>query len=170
MLFILVLGADIKRSNSSSNKFIPGPILQSRLDMVHQLFRNPSEQKIIVSGTRIQVSAMVDHLLSKGIATTNIIKESYSNNVIESINNVIQILHIRGALYSKNNELVVVTSDYHMPRTKLVVNHYLNDLHLNVTFKETNTPVDSLTLMDFLDKESKCIDQLEVAIADLEEF
>jgi uncharacterized SAM-binding protein YcdF (DUF218 family) len=180
MRYIVILSCGIVPRTPTGKDFIPGTILQSRLDAGLQLYLNPPkqnllpiEQKIIISGGDpthngiTEAEVMADYLISRGVPKDDIIEERYSNNTIENISNVMHILKIFGVLYSKNHEMIIVTSEFHMKRVQMITRHYFDDHHLNVNFKESNSPISQSHLIEITENEIKRINQLENMIAEV---
>ena len=115
--YIVVLG-----SKFMSNR-IP-PILMSRLDKTLQVYRNMEKKPmIIVSGgkssiTKIKESAIMrQYLLEKVIPDEQILVEEESENTSENLefSSILVKQHWQG---ERNPKIVVVTSEFHIPRSK----------------------------------------------------
>jgi uncharacterized SAM-binding protein YcdF (DUF218 family) len=182
MRFILVLGYRIQPKTILSKEFVPTDILKDRLDTAYQLYMNPTksknfilndEQKIIVSGGDpnnsgiTEASVMKSYLISRGVNADDIIEESYATNTIENINMTVSMLASRGDLYSKNNSLVIVTSDFHVKRTALISNYYFDSAHLPVSFVEARSQLSLRTQTELQEYEQNAIDQLEIMIVNM---
>lgn len=115
--YIVVLGSKFM------SKRIP-PILLSRLEKTVQVYRNQKKKpSIIVSGgksavTKIKESGMMrQYLLDQGIPASSIIVEDKSTNTAENLEySSIKIKHNWKA--SKLPKIIIVTSDFHIPRAK----------------------------------------------------
>ena len=113
MQYILVLGMKLIPLTAYSKEYVPDSILQSRLDRASELYKQYTEQNIetniIVSGGKdtehpISRAGAMEHYLTTtmGIPKSDIIIEEYAMNTIENINNTMQILLIRDALYKRS--------------------------------------------------------------------
>lgn len=132
--FLLVLG------NKCLSSRIP-PILAGRLDKTIELYDNfEIKPKIIVSGGRsnkdvaTEAELMQDYLLEKGIPLEKIVIEDESRNTIQNLE--FSSIKIRD-IWQKDMRprVIIVTSDYHIPRTKL----HARKLGLKVQFAAAKT-------------------------------
>ena len=116
--FLLVLG------NKCNTNRVP-PILAGRLDKAIELYSDFAQKpKIIVSGgkssskTLAEAVLMKEYLLEQGIPENVICVEDKSLNTIQNLEySAIKIRNI----WQKDSRprVIIVTSDYHIPRTKL---------------------------------------------------
>lgn len=114
--YVVVLGAGIKGSELSLT-------LQQRLDTSLTYANKKKDIPIIVSGGQgpgedvTEAEAMSNYLISKGISKNRIILESSSTSTKENLLFSKTIMNDEG---SKNPTIMIVTSDYHMHRAKLI--------------------------------------------------
>jgi len=106
---IIVLGAQVLPNGS------PNRILKTRLDMAYDAWReNP--RPIICCGAQgsdepaPEGSVMRDYLIQKGVPPTFVTAETGSYNTYENLANA------RALLPEGTNSVLIVTSDYHVPR------------------------------------------------------
>lgn len=132
--FLLVLG------NKCTSSRVP-PILMSRLDKALELYKGfVVKPKIIVSGGRStsnissEAEMMRHYLLDAGVSDSMIITETQSRNTIQNLSFSAIKIH---DICHKNNRprVIIVTSDYHLPRTK----YYAKRLGLKVNFAAART-------------------------------
>jgi len=132
--YLLVLG------NKCMSSHVP-PILGSRLDKAVELYNSFADKpKIIVSGGQSSPSLaseadmMAKYLMERGIPENIIIKEDESKNTIQNLE--YSAIKIRQK-WQKNirPRVIIVTSDYHIPRTKRCA----KNLGLNVQFAAART-------------------------------
>ncbi|WP_119327150.1 YdcF family protein [Companilactobacillus musae] len=132
--FLLVLG------NKCSTNRVP-PILAGRLDKTIELYSDfEKKPKIIVSGGKssVKISAEADlmkkYLLDRGIPEEMIYIEDKSLNTIQNLE--FSAIKIRD-IWQKSGRprVIIVTSDYHIPRTKLQAKR----LGLKVQFSAAKT-------------------------------
>jgi uncharacterized SAM-binding protein YcdF (DUF218 family) len=114
--YVVVLGAGIKGSELSLT-------LQQRLDTSLTYANLKKDIPIIVSGGQgpgediTEAEAMSNYLINKGISKDRIILESKSTSTQENLLYSKVIMNSEG---SKNPTIMIVTSDYHMHRAKLI--------------------------------------------------
>mgnify|MGYP003361691982 CR=1 FL=1 len=132
--FLLVLG------NKCMSSHVP-PILAGRLDKAIELYSDFTDKpKIIVSGGKSSVALdseaemMRGYLIDRGIPEQMIIEENESMTTVQNLE--FSAIKIR-QIWEKETHprVIIVTSDYHIPRTK---NHAKN-LGLNVQFAASRT-------------------------------
>lgn len=132
--FLLVLG------NKCTSSRIP-PILAGRLDKAVELYSDFDQKpKIIVSGGHsfaglpAEAELMRDYLLDVGIPDEMILVESKSIDTIQNLEySAIKIHKIWQKV--QRPRVIIVTSDYHIPRTKLLA----RKLSLKVQFSAAKT-------------------------------
>lgn len=116
--FLLVLGSKCMGPR------VP-PVLAGRLDKAMELYSDfEKKPKIIVSGGRSstglypEAELMEQYLLERGIPQKMIVVEKESINTIQNLE--FSAIKIR-QIWQKDNRprVIIVTSDYHIPRTKL---------------------------------------------------
>jgi len=139
----VVLGKKLEPDGS------PNSVLQGRMAYAAmQFLEDPSEEKImIVTGGKTQGSnciseaeAMKTLALKYGVPDASIILEEYARNTIENAVNTKEILEDKGI-----QEVVVITSDFHMERSKRIFKALLDSDYI-MEFKEAfpNEPMESL--------------------------
>ncbi|WP_057879913.1 YdcF family protein [Companilactobacillus kimchiensis] len=115
--FLIVLG------NKCMSSHVP-PILAGRLDKAIELYSDTkTKPKIIVSGGKsslkldTEASLMRNYLLDAGIPEEMIIAETKSINTVQNLE--FSAIKIR-KIWQKDTRprVIIVTSDYHIPRTK----------------------------------------------------
>lgn len=111
----IVLGSTVFRDGSLS------PWLKGRVDAALQLYRNKQVKKIFVSGgigtsDYPEGDGMHQYLLSQGVPDSAILVDNYGNNSYLTAKNFLSWNH--GA---HNRSAVVVTSFYHVTRSKYIV-------------------------------------------------
>jgi vancomycin permeability regulator SanA len=97
----------------------PGPILQERLDLATQIYRNQSVPLIIVSGGREtdganEAAGMASYLEAHGVPAGAI----NGTHTAETARDVAAIMHRRGL-----HSVMIVSHYYHITRTKLALRH-----------------------------------------------
>lgn len=113
--YLIVLGAGLKGEKMSST-------LKSRIDCALNYLEGYPDTKVIVSGGQgpgediTEAEAMRRYLVANGIADNRVIKEEKSTSTIENLRLSKKIV----AENSKKNEIMIVTSDYHMLRAKML--------------------------------------------------
>lgn len=133
--FLVVLG------NKCMGSKVP-PILSERLDKAIRLYnRSDHRPTIIVSGSRsfdssyeTEAEMMRRYLVSKNIPESAIIKEDESINTVQNLE--YSAIEIHQAWQKKTRpRVIIVTSDYHIPRTKW----HAKKLGLKVQFAAAST-------------------------------
>ena len=121
---IVVLGYKLGKNNRMS------PILRNRLEKCIKYYKNGN--KIILCGGKLSESSkseaevMKDWLIKNNISKDDIILEKKSKDTIENIGNLKKILN------NKNIKSInLITSNWHMKRTKLIVNKILPKVKVN---------------------------------------
>ena len=103
--------------------------LKARVNKALELFRKGKVAKIIMSGRydlfqkgrRTEAEKMKQYAIIKGLAKGVILKEEESRDTVG--NAVFTLKHILKP--KKWKKVIVVTSDYHMPRTRFIFKHVL---------------------------------------------
>ena len=105
---ILVLGAKTRDGS-------PGKVLKSRLDGAIAYIRREvsSPFLVIVSGRSPEAEVMARYLSAHGISEEDILLESMATSTVEN-------LTCSTALIPRDSELVLVTSEFHVTRTKYI--------------------------------------------------
>ncbi len=112
---IIVLGAKIRLDGTPSNT------LMYRLDAAATAYSQKRAPVIIVTGGQgpdehePEAHVMKRYLTQKGIPENNVYADAYSKNTIENLKNACTIMALL-----KLNTAVIATTDYHMPRARLI--------------------------------------------------
>jgi len=115
--YLVILGAGLRGGNISLT-------LQERLIKGVEYLEKHPDTKVIVSGgqgfgeTTTEAEAMEGYLISKGIAAGRIIKEDKATSTFENFMFSMEIL--QKIEKNDDNRIVVITSDFHMLRAKLL--------------------------------------------------
>jgi len=166
MKAIIVLGCQIIK-NPFLNKWEPSKLLKTRLDKCYEDFLNNYNDHtiIIVCGGLTynkditESEIMKEYLIEKGITACKIFEENTSINTVENCINAYELLgklqkltfqqlHPNKYDYDgpkgyipKFKEITVITSDFHIPRSKDIFETYnINNLLLN--FVPAQSPAD----------------------------
>jgi uncharacterized SAM-binding protein YcdF (DUF218 family) len=113
---VIILGAGLKGE-------IPSKTLLSRLEAGKAFLLENKELPVVVSGGQgegesiPEAEAMGLYLMEHGISEERIIYEKASTTTYENIRNSREILHGMGM---KNLNVLIVTSDYHVVRAKMI--------------------------------------------------
>lgn len=116
--YVIVLGAGLDGEEVSNR-------LKGRLDKTIEYYNKNRDVTIIVSGGQgkdekiSEAEAMEKYLINKGISSNQIIKENKSTSTIENIKFSLTILKDLGAL---DEEVLIITSDYHLFRAQMIAN------------------------------------------------
>ncbi len=132
--YIIVLGAGL-------NGEIPSPILRDRLDKTIEVAKLIPDIYIIVCGGKSpgedieEAIAMKQYLCNRGVKPGRIITEEESRNTDENISNAAKIIEQQNG----GREVLIVTSSFHMMRSKLIAKRYqLNSHSAAVTSKPSS--------------------------------
>lgn len=111
----IVLGTTVKKDGTLS------PWLQGRVDAALYLYRNKQVKKIFVSGGifpghRPEGDAMKEYLLKHGVPANDVIADNYGQNTYLTARHFIELNN-----KESYNSAVVVTSFYHIPRSKYII-------------------------------------------------
>ncbi|MDX9917914.1 MAG: YdcF family protein [Gudongella sp.] len=115
--YLIVLGARLYGD-------IPSPSLQMRLDSAIEYIRENQYLKLVLSGGQgpgesiTEAEGMKNYLVNRGIPAEKLILEKESKNTFENLRNSIEL--IRDEEPSKDLSIMIVTSDYHLFRSKLI--------------------------------------------------
>lgn len=118
--YVIILGAGLRGTE-------PSLILKNRLETGLSYLNKYPNSKVIVSGGQgkgediTEAEAMSRYLLSRGIEQDRIIMEDKSTSTKENIENSKAILDNLGGA---NNEVTIVTSNFHMYRAKYFSRSY----------------------------------------------
>lgn len=114
--YIVILGAGLEGTELSNT-------LKQRLDTSIEYIETNKDVKIILSGGQgdgeliPESVAMGDYLLKNGVKKDRLIYESKSMTTEENLLNSKEIIN---KLETKNPKIIIVTSDYHMYRAKMI--------------------------------------------------
>ena len=106
--YALVLGLALENGK-------PVPALLARLDAAKAYLEKYPEARLILTGGnadesgRTEAAVMRDILLEKGVPESRMILEDRSETTVENFRNI-------AAIISKDEPVVIITSDYHMDR------------------------------------------------------
>ena len=109
-----------------------------RCQTAARIYRGSDSARVIVCGGRTgsearpEAEAMRNRLLGLGIDAADIALETDSRTTMENLTNARELLNAAG-----EEELVVVTSDYHIRRTRLIARR----LGLNARFEGARLPM-----------------------------
>lgn len=115
--YVVVLGAAVKGDTLSVSA-------RNRLDTAYVYLEQHPHIKVIVSGGQgrgenvSEASAMGDYLLARGIAPARILYENQSTTTVENISFSKKIAE--ADMPGQQPHVLIVTSDYHMLRAKLI--------------------------------------------------
>ncbi len=121
--YVIVLGGGIKDER-------PTAALQERLDRAVEYHRKNPDAKIIVTGGKggnenvPEAEVMYDYLAEQGVDTERLIKESEAHNTYENFSKSKRLMN-----YGSDTEVVTISSDYHMFRSKLYASMSGIDTH-----------------------------------------
>jgi uncharacterized SAM-binding protein YcdF (DUF218 family) len=122
---VIILGAGLKGE-------IPSKTLLSRLEAGKAFLLENKELPVVVSGGQgegesiPEAEAMGLYLMEHGISEGRIIYEKTSTTTYENLRNSREILHGMGM---KNPSVLIVTSDYHVVRAKMIADELGLDSH-----------------------------------------
>lgn len=118
--FVIVLGCGLRDGS-------PSEMLKDRLNKVIPFLEKNTETKVIVSGgiglgeVQSEAEVMEKYLIAHGIEKERIIKEEKATSTYENLVFSRDIL-IKKAYDYQNKPVLIVTSDFHMFRSKLIAN------------------------------------------------
>lgn len=170
MKLLLVLGCQIVYC-PSLRRYYPGRILQKRLDRAIEAYLQLSDCIVVVSGgsrpTRnvTEAEVMKQYLVERGVPHYKIFEERYSRNTVENCLASFELIQqMKGRLtyqevssanplcnyYGSTREgfiyqfdpIIVISSDFHMPRVQKIFHRYNRDQQL--LFVASETPFDLL--------------------------
>ena len=102
-------------------------ILYKRVDAALDLYNKKVVNKILLSGgvgilsknrTKKEAIVMKEYLLSKGVIEKDIFVESESKNTVSNMKNSLEIIN---ELFNKKINIILVTSSFHMKRSKAIL-------------------------------------------------
>lgn len=118
--YVVVLGSGLRGDQVS-------PILANRLDKAYDYIKNYNEIDVIVSGGQgkdeliSEAQAMKNYLIKKGVEPRKIILEDKSTSTIENIKYTKKIVKQKKDI---DKTILLVTSDYHIFRSKMIANGF----------------------------------------------
>lgn len=107
-------------------------ILYKRTDAALDLYNKKNVNKLLLSGgvgsfskNRSEKEAIVmkDYLLSKGVKEEDILIDSKSTNTVSNIKNSLEIINNN---YKNKINIVLITSSFHMKRSKAILENMCN--------------------------------------------
>ncbi|WFD11481.1 YdcF family protein [Tepidibacter hydrothermalis] len=154
--YVVVLGSGLRGDKVS-------PILANRLDKAYDYIKKYNETDVIVSGGQgkdeliSEARAMKNYLIQKGVGSNKIILEDKSTSTIENIKYTKDILKEKKELHKT---ILLVTSDYHIFRSKMIANGFGIDnigissksstfLRVNYMFREYFTIIKDFIYLKF---------------------
>lgn len=150
---IVVLGAP------NSDKGELSEMAVNRLDKAIEFYNRNKDYKIICTGgfgehfnttSFPHAKYAADYLIKYGVHPDNILEYVISSNTIEDV------LKTKSAVENLQvKNLVIITSDFHMQRAKLLFEKHLNDQ--NLTFIEARSTLDEDVLEKLKEHEKKAI-------------
>ncbi len=131
--YVIVLGARLYGD-------IPSPTLKFRLNSALDYLEDYSDPKVIVTGGQgsgesiTEALAMKTYLENKGVNSHQIILEDKSTSTFENLNNSID--KINELTSNKDIKILIVSSDYHLFRAKMIARQF----DLTIYTKGTKVP------------------------------
>ncbi len=116
---IIVLGAGITKKGNLSK------VAKSRVDKGIELYRNGAAPRIIVTGKK-ESAVMKLYAVKKGVTKEDVLVESRS---LDTVSNAF-FSRKKFLLPNRWHRLIVVTSVFHLPRTKFVFRKILGKSHV----------------------------------------
>lgn len=159
MNYIIVLGEKLQNNGTIND------ILKKRLDRAANIFKT-GEYHIIVSGGKVQKSTnhteayvMKKYLTeNKYIIAEKITKEAKSQNTIENAENTFRLLSKQKNI----GKIIVITSKFHMPRSKMIFKHIYNDYKDQIFFLSSQNGIDGKVLEQRIKKETRILRDLQL--------
>ncbi|APM39752.1 YdcF family protein [Clostridium kluyveri] len=115
--YVIILGAGLKGDQMTLT-------FRNRMDKGIEFLRENPEVRVIVSGgkglgeTIPEAEAMSKYLIKNGIDASRIIKEEKSTSTMENFKFSRELIQQQGE--NEKNEIMIVTSDFHMFRAKMI--------------------------------------------------
>lgn len=131
--FVVILGAGLDGTKLSKT-------LKQRLDQAIEYLNHNQEVRIILSGGQgpgeliSEAEAMGKYLVSNGISKERLIYENKSTTTKENLQNSKDIIEKLGI---PNPKVMIITSDYHMYRAKMIA----KELSINAYGISSETPI-----------------------------
>lgn len=119
--YIIVLGAGLYGTE-------PSPILRSRLNKAYEMMQKFPDVDVILCGGQgpdeqiPEAQAMFNYLVLLGADEERLIRESESGDTNENLKNASDIIFEREG--TRDKDVVLVTSGFHMMRSKLIAEKY----------------------------------------------
>lgn len=158
---IVVLGCSLEVKTAKGEKYyLPTAVLKNRLDKTLDVFdemRKSYNTFILVSGRgrdeASEAEVMKKYLMVNGIGSSTIVMENRSMNTLENCTeSFIEIYHrffdgdnigVDGYTESRpriGDKLVIVTSDFHIPRTRRIFEYFGSEKIFDISFVGSETP------------------------------
>lgn len=141
--YILIPGAEVIKDR-------PSRVMLNRLKKSLSYIRNNPGAKIIVSGGKSsedvysEAEVMKRYLVNYGVEENRIFKEEQSINSYQNIYNTIKIIDSIGSL--EDYKIMIVTSDYHTFRCKMIAKSFEIDAYsINVPTHYSVVPICFMT-------------------------
>lgn len=121
-------------------------LMFNRVDYALELYKKKVIDKLYLTGgigslsnNRKEIEALVmkDYMISKGVKEEDIITETNSKNTIENFKNTLKLID---NTYKRKIDIVLVTSSFHMKRSKSILENLCN--HNIYTYAATNNICD----------------------------
>jgi len=131
--FVIILGAGLDGTQLSKT-------LKQRLDQAIEYINHNHEVRIVLSGGQgpgeaiSEAEAMGEYLINNGIEKERLIYEKKSTTTKENLQNSKDIIEKLGV---SNPKIMIITSDYHMYRAKMIA----TKLNINAYGISSETPI-----------------------------
>lgn len=125
----------------------PGSVLSSRLDCAFKILEDYTSMLCIVSGgmgpneTVTEAESMREYLIQRGINPERIYIDDKSNNTIENMINIKELLDLKNL---SDYDVIAVSSIYHLPRLRMLAEKY----NISMITVSADTPNVFFTLSD----------------------
>ena len=158
MKYYLIFGERLK------DGYRLGSNLKKRLDKFVEVYK-PADIVILTGGKifrkeyltiHSEAYVMEKYLIKKGIYRRDIIKESESLNTIQNIVNSIKII-----ISLKINNIILISSIWHLARVKVILNYYIKKYKLEDVFNYILLPVSDKISNKYLSRESKLLSKFK---------
>lgn len=155
---IIVLGGGNDNYGQPSNSTI------KRLDKCIEFLKEKSAKYIILSGGRhnenrvSEAKAMADYLISKGLSKEIFLEEEAKDTISNAYFTKINFLESR-----KLFKIAVITSDFHIPRTRYIFKKVLGD-SFKISYISADSGLSKEVLARLKDKEKKKLSLLKKLI------
>lgn len=115
-----------------TNGYIPGRTLVTRLNLAAELLNDNPSAVCIVSGaqgeneTVSEAAAMEKYLIERGVDAARITCEYEASDTLQNLRNSAEIIKEQGL---ESNDIVLLSSAYHIPRIKFAARHYVGGIY-----------------------------------------